>query len=55
MRRKRDGSHKTKDQKQDVKIARELGYSRWIIEALENEPDPIKRQHILSDARHVKR
>lgn len=38
-------------QKEDICIARELGYPAIVIKMLEDEPDQYKRQHILTDAR----
>ena len=37
---------------EDIKIARELLYPKNVIKRLENEPDPVKRQRILSNARN---
>lgn len=39
----------------DVGIAKELFYPKEVIKALQNEPDPDKRQRILRDARLGKR
>ena len=37
--------------KEDLKIAKDLCYPKEVIEMLENEPDPIKRQRIMNDTR----
>lgn len=39
------------EQEKDVKIAKELGYSKNVIMKLMNEENDIKRQNILIDAR----
>ena len=41
------GRRHASDQQEDIKIARELCYPRAVIERLQNEPDPCKRQRIL--------
>lgn len=40
--------------KEDLKIAKDLCYPKEVIDKLENEPDPIKRQRILHDTRSGK-
>lgn len=47
------GRRYASDQQEDIKIARELCYPRSVIEQLENEPDPCKRQRILRTARET--
>lgn len=44
-------SPKYKGVKEDLRIAKELGYSRTVIDMLTNEPDRIKRTRIMHDAR----
>ena len=39
-------------QEEDVKTARQLCYPRSVIERLQKEPDPVKRQRILTSARN---
>ena len=43
-----------KGKKYDAKVARELGYSKKVVNMLLKEEDPVKRQRILADARHGK-
>lgn len=45
------GYRQTNNWKADIIAARELCYSREVIEALSNEPNPIKRSIILTTAR----
>lgn len=45
------GYRQTNSWKADIIAARELCYSREVIEALSNEPNPIKRSIILTTAR----
>lgn len=42
---------KPNDQREDIRAAKELYYPKYVIEMLEKEPDPDKRQRILHDAR----
>ena len=39
-------------QEEDIKTARQLCYPRSVIERLKKEPDPVKRQRILTSARN---
>lgn len=48
---KGDGYRQSNNWKADIIAARELCYSKEIIEALSNEPNPIKRSIILTTAR----
>lgn len=45
------GYRQTNNWKADIIAAKELCYSREVIEALSNEPNPIKRSIILTTAR----
>ena len=45
------GYRQSNNWKADIIAARELCYSREVIEALSNEPKPIKRSIILTTAR----
>lgn len=45
------GYRQTNNWKADIIAARELLYPREVIEALSNEPNPIKRSIILATAR----
>lgn len=45
------GYRQSNNWKADIIAARELCYSREVIEALSNEPNPIKRSIILTTAR----
>lgn len=45
------GYRQSNNWKADIMAARELCYSREVIEALSNEPNPIKRSIILTTAR----
>lgn len=44
-------SPKYKGVNEDLRIAKELGYSQTVINMLANEPDRIKRTRIMHDAR----
>lgn len=44
-------SPKYKGVEEDIRIAKELGYTQAIINMLANEPDRIKRSRIMHDAR----
>lgn len=44
------GAHST-DQADDIKIARELGYPKVVLELLAKEPNPNRRSEILRNAR----
>lgn len=37
--------------KNEVKLARDLGYSKNVVSMLRSESDPMKRQRILQEAR----
>ena len=39
-------------QMEDIKTAEQLCYPRSVIEKLRKEPDPVKRQRILTSARN---
>lgn len=41
----------TNGQKEDIRIAKQLCYPKYVIAKLESEPDPRKRQRILNAAR----
>ena len=41
-------------QKEDIQIAEELCYPRIVVDLLRKEPDQLKRQRILCDARNGK-
>ena len=41
----------TNSQREDVRIAKQLCYPKYVIAKLENEPDPSKRQRILNEVR----
>ena len=45
------GYRQSNNWKADIIAAKELCYSREVIEALSNEPNPIKRSIILTTAR----
>lgn len=48
---KRSRIDKKHTQNEDIRIAKELGYSQEVIGLLKNEPDQFKRQTILTNAR----
>lgn len=50
----RQGHTAKAEWKHDIKIAKQLKYPDKVIEALDKESDPDKRQRILSDARNGK-